>query len=131
MRNLPDQTNRRMSGFFWVVASVALQSTAAVLGKEAGNCSAGRDMVSILVNPWVAGVFAALGLQAVCWTLALRRLPLSLAYPCMAVVLPLNLLCSWAIFGERLHPAHLLGCGLMCAGIWLLGRESNSAGAAT
>jgi undecaprenyl phosphate-alpha-L-ara4N flippase subunit ArnE len=117
-------------GIFWVAASIALQSTAAALGKEAGLFSVQRGPVAVLVNPWLAGVLAALALQAVCWTLALRRLPLSLAYPCMAGVLPLNLFCSWAVFGERIHASHGAGIALMCAGVWILGREACARGSA-
>ena len=129
MKHSDGQTNQRPDGLLWLTASVVLQSGAAVLGKQAGVFSLGRGLATILINPWVVAVFAALGFQGVCWILTLRRLPLSLAYPCMASVLPLNLLCSWALFSEPVHVSHLLGIGLMCAGIWLLGSDMSKGGA--
>jgi len=83
-------------------------------------------MVGALLNPWLLAVFAMLGSQAICWLLALRRLPLGMAYPFMSLTLPLTLLASRFVFEESFGWANLLGTILMAAGIAILAGKSPS-----
>lgn len=111
------------SALSWVAACVLLQSTAAGLVKQAGLWSLGRGIAPILLNPWLFGAFCCLGLQAFCWVLALRKLPLSFAYPFMSLVLPLTLLCSWAVFKEPVTTRNLAGMAFIFLGALLLAIE--------
>lgn len=118
-----DRQYGRVNGLVWVLASVLLQSGAAVCGKQAGLASAGRDIIFIVLNPWLAGVFICLGLQAACWVAALRRLPLSFAYPFMSLVLPINLVCSWLIFAEAISAPNVAGMGVIFLGVLVLATD--------
>lgn len=51
------------------------------------------------------------------WIWLLRTLPLSRAYPFMAVSFIVVPLLSWLLLGERLSPAYLAGVALVSAGI--------------
>lgn len=110
-------------GIAWAIQAAVFQSAAAVFGKLAGLASAGQGLAGLLINPWLAAIFAALGAQAICWILALRQLPLSLAYPFMSLVLPLNLFASYFFFGECIGLANLLGMALIVSGIGALSME--------
>jgi drug/metabolite transporter (DMT)-like permease len=112
-------------GIAWAMAAVVLQSAAAVFVKLAGLASVGLGLSGLLINPWLAAIFAALGTQAACWILALRKLPLSFAYPFMSLVLPLNLFAAYFFFGERIGLANLSGMALIVAGIGALSMEKR------
>jgi len=55
--------------------------------------------------------------------MALRRIPLTAAYPFMSLVFALNLAAARWIFAERVAPAHVWGVVLVIAGVWVLSRE--------
>ena len=67
----------------------------------------------------------ALALQAGCWIMALRKLPVSLAHPVMSLVLPLNLLAARILFREEVRALHVVGNVLIVCGIWMLGRQTE------
>lgn len=117
----------RMQGIVWILSAVVLQSASAALGKQAGLWSAQRDLFAVVINPWYGASILALVLQAVVWIAALRRLPLSFAYPFMSLVLPLNLVTAWYCFDEQVSFNHLAGVGLICAGIVVVARCSAEA----
>ncbi len=75
------------------------------------------EMLAILLNPWVITAFGAAFLASICWMAALGRMPLSKAYPFMALSFPLILLCSWWLFREPLNVGKLLGTALILVGI--------------
>jgi len=120
---LAPRRRREGPGVLWVAACVLLQSSAAVLAKQAGLASAGRGALAIVCNPWYMAELLALSLHAVCWVMALRRLPLSFAYPLMSLVLPINLVHSRFIFKEPLDGGHVMGTFLIVIGTVLLARE--------
>ena len=112
------------NAWLWVVGAIIFRSLAAVAAKAAA--ATGATMASSIVSPWYGGVLGFLFLQAVCWTMALRRIPLTVAYPCMSLVFALNLSAARWIFGERVAFEHLCGVVLIIAGVSLLGGEGKS-----
>jgi drug/metabolite transporter (DMT)-like permease len=54
------------------------------------------------------------------WIWLLRTLPLSRAYPYMAVSFLVVPLLSWLVLGERLPAAYLAGVALVAAGLFLV-----------
>lgn len=81
------------------------------------------DLLQVYLNwPFIAGVVCfALNLAA--YTLALRKLPLSIAYPIMVSLGYLLILgASAVLFQEKLVIRQYLGAGLMLGGLWLLVR---------
>jgi multidrug transporter EmrE-like cation transporter len=72
--------------------------------------------------PWIAGVIC-FATNLLAYTMALRRLPLSLAYPIMVSTgYLLILVVSAFLFQEKLVIRQYLGAGLMLGGLWLLVR---------
>jgi drug/metabolite transporter (DMT)-like permease len=76
-------------------------------------------LAQLLANPWVLAAFAAGFAAALCWMLALNKLPLSHAYPFMALSFVLVLLLSAAMFGESLNWPKAAGALLICLGVAL------------
>ena len=101
----------------WVAGAVAARSAAFACAKMAATVSVGRGLAAMALNTWYALELTSLVVQAFCWTLALRRLPLYLAYPFMSLVFGVNLLLAWALFGEAVGWRHLAGMAVIMAGV--------------
>jgi len=72
--------------------------------------------------PFLTGL-ACFGLNLLAYTQALKKLPLSIAYPTMVSLgYVIILVVSWFVFQERLTLPRYVGAGLVLAGIWLLVR---------
>lgn len=70
-----------------------------------------------LLNPWViSGLAAAFG-AAMCWILALSKLPLSLAYPFTAMTIVIVVLAGRVIFSESLSIDQMVGAILIVVGL--------------
>jgi multidrug transporter EmrE-like cation transporter len=121
----------RMSAYLFLVIALVLNAAANLLIKYAAAGSKGAAAASsgtsgalqaYLSVPFVLGV-ACFGMNLLAYTQALRKLPISLAYPLMVSLGYLIILgVSWFIFGERLTPIRYAGAGLMLVGLWLLVR---------
>jgi multidrug transporter EmrE-like cation transporter len=64
----------------------------------------------------LSGLSAAV-LAGVCWMLAIEKLPVSYAYPFMALSFVLVPIGSLVLFGEKIPPIQFLGLGLIVAGV--------------
>lgn len=104
-----------------------LQSVALLFSKKAGLASVDQGPIYLIINPWYALSIFSLLLQAVSWVLVLRKLELSLAYPCMSLVFPLNLIVSFVFFQEEIDLEHVLGVLAVIVGVILIsgGREKE------
>lgn len=91
------------------------------LGREHGLEPADRlaFLAQLLANPWVLAAFGAGFGAALCWMLALNKLPLSHAYPFMALSFVLVLFLSAGLFGESLNWMKIAGAALICLGVAL------------
>lgn len=65
----------------------------------------------------VLSSFAAAVLAAVCWMLAIEKLPVGYAYPFMALSFVLVPVGSLVLFGEKIPPVQFLAIGLIVAGV--------------
>ncbi|MFO1523059.1 MAG: hypothetical protein U1G05_13665 [Kiritimatiellia bacterium] len=70
-----------------LVVSITLLIASAWLGKKAALANVDMSVTGLAGNPWYLAVLACLGVHALVWPLALRTIPLSIAY---AVVNPLS-----------------------------------------
>ena len=61
------------------------------------------------------------GSATILWVLALREVPLSIAYPFTALAFVLVPLASAAIFPEPLGPRYFIGLAFVVGGVWILG----------
>ena len=108
----------------WIALSVLFQSISAALGKQAALASLNTGGWSLVLNPWYAGMLFALFLQALCWILALKRFPLSVAYPFMSTVFGLNLLWARLIFNEPVSMTQIAGIAVIMAGVAIIARKA-------
>lgn len=70
----------------------------------------------------VAGV-ACYGISLVVWIMALSRVPVSVAYPMVALGYLINAFAAWAWLDESLGMQKLLGIGFIILGVWLIARS--------
>jgi drug/metabolite transporter (DMT)-like permease len=75
-----------------------------------------------LLNPWVASALVAALLAALSWMAAMTRLPLSSAYPFMALSFVFVLFLSAAFLGESLNGWKVAGVVLILLGLVLASR---------
>lgn len=80
------------------------------------------DIIAIVLSPWVLSAFFAAFLASLCWMGALSKLPLSKAYPFMALSFPTVAVLAVLIFREQLNLPKLLGIGLIVLGAIVLSR---------
>jgi multidrug transporter EmrE-like cation transporter len=117
-----------------VVNTVSLAAFAIILAagqllfKKVGLAMRGRPfgdgLVAVAHEP---ALYAALTLYAggtLLWIWLLSRIPLSRAYPWVAVALAIVSVASWYLFGERLGPMLLLGIALIGAGVVVIATAS-------
>lgn len=71
----------------------------------------------MLLNPWVASGLAAAFAASLCWMLALKKLPLSTAYPFTSLSFVLILVCAVLFLDEPLTGPKVIGTALIMAGI--------------
>lgn len=74
-------------------------------------------LVLALLNPWVLAGLGAAFAASLFWMLALKKLPLSTAYPFTASSFLLILLSATLFFGEPITTGKLAGTGLIVCGI--------------
>jgi multidrug transporter EmrE-like cation transporter len=120
-----------MSAYLFLVIALVLNAAANLLikyaathrapsGAAAGSLPAALQ--TYLSVPFILGL-VCFGANLVAYTQALKRLPISLAYPVMVSIgYLIILIVSWSLFGERLAPVRYAGAGLMLIGLWLLVR---------
>ena len=81
---------------------------------------AGGSIVAQFMNPWTIGGLALYGIAAFFYVLALRAIPVSIAFPSVAFSYVLIALLGNFYFGEALTMAHFAGIFLIVAGVALL-----------
>lgn len=79
-----------------------------------------RWLVRVLLNPWIIAVFAGAFLAAISWFFAVSRVPLSYAYPFVALTFPIVVIGSGLIFGDPIHWTALLGTAFIVAGLVII-----------
>ncbi len=106
-----------------VIAIVVTIAIGQVLFKYAANGMKTTDymwQISVLGPLFVA--FAIYGLATLAWVWVLQSVPLSRAYPYMAIAFLLVPAASYVVFGERLDARYALGVLFICGGVILVAR---------
>lgn len=78
------------------------------------------NIVRLMANLWVISAFAAAFGASLCWMAAISRLPISKAYPFMALNFVLVLLFATTIFQESLNFYKVAGTLVIVVGVVLL-----------
>lgn len=103
-----------------VAGMVCCMTTAQIFFKLSGMYTVHRaDLIQAWVfNPWIWTALTASAASMIFWLYALRRLPLSRAYPWTAMIFVLVPLGSALIFNEVLSLRYLLGMNCIFMGVF-------------
>ena len=77
----------------------------------------------VATNPLVVGGLALYVLGAVAWLMVLSRVPLSFAYPLLALTYAFTPLLAWLVLGESVPALRWLGIATICLGVYLVSRS--------
>jgi multidrug transporter EmrE-like cation transporter len=73
--------------------------------------------------PFLLG-FTCYAVSLVVWIAALARLPVTVAYPMLSIGYVINALIARFWLNEALSATGWAGIALICAGVWLIARQS-------
>jgi drug/metabolite transporter (DMT)-like permease len=105
---------------FTVYGQLMMKARAIALAGPATEGSAKLQyLLAMFGDIGVLSSFAAAVLAAVCWMLAIEKLPISEAFPFMALSFVLVPVGSVVLFGEKIPPIQFLAIGLIVAGVAL------------
>lgn len=96
--------------------AVAVYSFAGFFSKLASN----YDFLSLPYLCCLGGVVIVLGLYAVLWQFALKRVPLNQAYLFRSLGLVFGLAIAFLVFHESISQQNLLGAGIVLCGLIIL-----------
>lgn len=102
-----------------IIASVLCQLVAVLLLKQKAISHPGAGFADLLHLPLFWAALCCLVAQAVLWQRVLSRYPLSFAYPVNSLMYPFALFAGWALFGEAVTAARMVGSAAIVAGIVL------------
>jgi multidrug transporter EmrE-like cation transporter len=121
----------RMDSVALIFGSVALSSVSQLILKRgmtteevqnALDTGAPTDIAyEILSSPLVLGGVCCFGLSAFLWLFVLSRVPLSSAYPFVAMGIFVTVLAGSIVFAEPISAMKALGVSLIMGGILLVG----------
>lgn len=79
--------------------------------------------IRLLLNPWVISAFAAAFGASLFWMAAISRLPISKAYPFMALNFVFVMALAVFLFNESLSQQKVAGTALIVLGVLVLSRS--------
>lgn len=82
--------------------------------------ASGHGFLSLPYLICLFGAVAVLGLYAVMWQMALKRVKLNQAYMFRSLGLIYSLSIAYFVFSEQITPCNMLGCALVVTGILIL-----------
>ena len=77
-------------------------------------------MLTMFTTPLILAGFTSFFISSVLWIVALRSVPLSMAYPMVALSYVIIFAGSYYLFGEAVGWRHWVGAGLIISGILLI-----------
>ncbi|MGO8846973.1 MAG: hypothetical protein ACLQFI_16895 [Methylocella sp.] len=121
----------RLESVAMIFVSVALSSGSQIILKRAMTAPGLQRAIetgntieiatTISMSPLVIIGLGCFGLSAVVWLFVLSRIPLSSAYPFVALGIFVIVLAGAIGFGEPITPQKALGVGLIIGGVLLVG----------
>lgn len=122
-----------MQSFLLIVASILLSTLGQFVLKtgakqlgQVGVEDANRGLQvawSAATNPWIIGGLGCYVLGAAIWIVVLTRVPLSWAYPILALNQVLILLVAYTFLGEQVNAMRWAGVLLIISGVFLVSRS--------
>jgi len=107
-----------------LVTAISLAAVGQVLLKaglsQLDHPTIAQTMLSMFHNITVFAGYAAFVLSSLLWLVALRRLPLSYAYPMVSLGYVAVVLLSWKIFNEVIPPLRIVALAVILTGVVLM-----------
>lgn len=105
----------------FALLTVTLNGAAQLLLRKAALSGAvPTNPMSLVGNPWFMSGIAAYGVSVLTWLVVLRRVPLSVAAPFVALVYVLVPLASRAVFQDVVSPRMWIGMALIAVGVTIV-----------
>ena len=99
-------------------------SLGGVCSKMAGQ----EEFLSLRFCIWLGLLILILGVYALIWQQALKRVPLIVAYACKGTCVFFGILWGVLFFGESVRPAMFAGAGLVLVGVFFFLRDDFGKG---
>lgn len=116
---------RGTRAFAYIALAILFRSLGSICMKQTAILGADSSFPVMLLNPWYAGALLSFFLQSIVWTLTLRRISLSAAYPYMSLFIVCNMFSAAFLFREAIHLNHIAGALLVLTGVWTIARQSD------
>ncbi len=103
--------------------SVLLAAGQLLFKRAARDLAVGESLPALLASMISLPMAVALviyGFATALWVYLLHSIPLSKAYPFVALAFALVPCASWLVFGEQLGPRYFVGLALMVASIYVI-----------
>jgi undecaprenyl phosphate-alpha-L-ara4N flippase subunit ArnE len=103
-----------------LVLTPLLISAGQILFKLTSARAGGADaagLIAVLFDPYLIAALAIYGVGTIVWVYVLKSVPLTVAYPFMALTFCVVPLLAWCLLGEILSLRYLLGAVLIMAGL--------------
>lgn len=84
-----------------------------------------RGLLTLLLNPWVISAFVSAFAASLCWMGALSRMPISRAYPYMAINFFMVAVMAHWLFREQFDGYKLAGTAIIMVGVLVLSRSAS------
>jgi undecaprenyl phosphate-alpha-L-ara4N flippase subunit ArnE len=111
----------------FALVTVLLNGSAQLLLRKAALTGASPgDPVSLLRNAWFMVGLAAYGVSVLTWLFVLKRVPLAVAAPFVALVYVLVPLASRMFFDDQVNSRMWIGMLLVVCGVTLVAQGSGS-----
>ena len=121
MSNLPNKP--LSSGYIlFLCFAIAVYSISGFFTKLAS----GYDFLSVPYLGCLVGAVIVLGIYAVIWQIALKKVPLSQAYLFRSMGVIYGLAIAYFVFGETVTLQNLVGCGLVMCGLAILSQTNTT-----
>ena len=108
---------------FALVTVVMNGSAQLLLRKAALSGAEPARPVSLLQSPWFMAGLCAYAVSVLAWLVVLKRTPLAVAAPFVALVYVAVPLASRFVFGDVVNPRMWLGMALVVAGVTLVAKH--------
>jgi multidrug transporter EmrE-like cation transporter len=83
------------------------------------------NIAILLCKPWVISAFVAAFGASLCWMAAINKMPISRAYPYMAISFFLVALLAVTLFREKLDGYKIIGTAIIMLGVVVLSRSAT------
>jgi drug/metabolite transporter (DMT)-like permease len=111
--------DKGVRNLFLLCFAVAVYSTSGLFSKLAS----GYEFLSFPYTCCLCGVILVLGIYAILWQMALKKIPLSQAYPFRSLGVVFGLAIAGLIFHETITLFNLLGSGLVIVGLLVITKK--------